>query len=115
LGHVGWGLAQQGRQVGAEIGVAEPVGQQTEHDQGREQGLGSGGVERQGGRALRTDDHRVGEGAEGALTDARVSDETFDVEQTSVGLVADLRQSGQVAQPFAQVEVTAVVDGRLGA
>ena len=40
--------------------------------------------------------------------------ETFDFEKTSVGLKADLPQSGQVTQPLAEVKVTRVVDGRLG-
>ena len=38
--------------------------------------------------------------------------EAFDFEKTSVGLKADLPQSRQVTQPFADVEVTRVVDGR---
>jgi hypothetical protein len=39
----------------------------------------------------------------------------LDVQQTSVGLKADRPQRGQVMQPFADVEVPGVVDGRLGA
>ena len=39
----------------------------------------------------------------------------LDVQQTSVGLKADRPQRGQVMQPFADVEVPGVVEGRLGA
>src|SRR3982074_294326 len=41
--------------------------------------------------------------------------ETFDFEKTSVGLKADLPQSWQVTQPFADVKVAGIVDGRLRA
>src|SRR6516225_4474609 len=41
--------------------------------------------------------------------------ETFDFEKTSVGLKADLPESREVTQPFAEVEVTGVVDGGFGA
>ncbi|MGZ5848678.1 MAG: hypothetical protein ACXWJJ_14520 [Ramlibacter sp.] len=62
-----------------------------------------------------TDQDRVGDGPERAFADTGVGGETFDVEQTPVGLIADLRQGGQVTQPLPDAEVTAVVDGRLGA
>ena len=37
--------------------------------------------------------------------------ESLDVQETSVKLKADLPQRGQVIQPFADIEVTRVVDG----
>ncbi len=37
------------------------------------------------------------------------------MQQTSVGLKAEAAQSGQIRQPFAEVEVTRVVDGGFGA
>ena len=41
--------------------------------------------------------------------------ERLDVQKTSVGLKADLPQSGQVLQPFADMKVTGIVDGGFGA
>ena len=49
------------------------------------------------------------------LSHRAVVAETFDFEKTSVGLKADLPQSWQVTQPFAEVKVAGIVDGRLGA
>jgi len=40
--------------------------------------------------------------------------ESLDVEQTSVGIKADLPQGGKVSQPSSNGEVAGVVDGRLG-
>src|SRR5689334_24213689 len=40
---------------------------------------------------------------------------SLDVEKTSVGLKADLPESGQVLQQFADAEVAGVVDGGFGA
>jgi len=37
------------------------------------------------------------------------------LEKTSVGLKADLPESREVTQPFAEVEVTGVIDGGFGA
>jgi len=39
----------------------------------------------------------------------------LDVEETPVGVEADLPERGQVDQPLADLEVGGVVDGRLGA
>ena len=52
---------------------------------------------------------------ESIFADRAVVAETLDVEQTSVGLEADLPQGGQVLQPLADAEVARVVDGGLGA
>lgn len=41
--------------------------------------------------------------------------EALDFEQTSVGLKADLPEGWQVTQPFAEGEITRVIDGGLGA
>ncbi len=41
--------------------------------------------------------------------------DAFDVQYRRLVLEADLPEGGQVIQPFADVEVTGVVDGRFGA
>ena len=49
------------------------------------------------------------------LTDSAVVADGLDVEQTPVGLEADLPQRRQVVQPLADGEIAWVVDGGLGA
>ena len=51
----------------------------------------------------------------GFFSHGAVVAETFDFEKTSVGVKADLPESRQVTQSFAEVEVTGVVDGGFGA
>src|SRR5262249_58744555 len=57
----------------------------------------------------------VGEGGQGVGAGGGVAGEALDVEEASVGLLADLPQGGQVTQPAFEVEVAGVVDGGLGA
>src|SRR4051812_34107630 len=52
---------------------------------------------------------------ESILSDGTVVRDLLDVEQTSIGSNADLPQSGQVLQAFAEGEITRVVDSRFGA
>ena len=49
------------------------------------------------------------------FADPAIVAESLDVQETSVGLEADLPQSGEIMQPFVDLEVTRVVDGGLGA
>lgn len=57
------------------------------------------------------DDHRFVELGEGVLAQAGMGGCLLDVEKTSVGGKADLPQRGEVHQPSADAEVTAVIDG----
>ena len=52
---------------------------------------------------------------ERVLADGAVVADCLEVQQTSVGLEADLPQSGQVVQPLGDGEVAGVVDDGLGA
>ena len=94
--------------------LAKPSGEQAEHHQGAEQRL----------------DARVGEAQRGtrcpltpgALHARNASSPTaqswlicLDVQQTSVGLKADLPQAGRFCSRLADAEVARVVDGRLRA
>ena len=101
--------------MGAQIAVAEPVGQQAEDDQGGEECLGAARVDRQG-RYPRAGvgDGGAGQGVDGVGADGGVVAETLDGQQPSVGVEADLPQCGQVTQSLADAEVATVVDGCLG-
>ena len=48
----------------------------------------------------------------GSLANEAVVSDSLDVEETSIGLKADLPQRGEVVQSFADSEVTGIVDGR---
>src|SRR5258707_12388551 len=71
--------------------------------------------ETQGAGALTVDHHRFIHPPESVFADRAVVAGALDVQQTSVGLEADLPQGGQILQPLADAEVTRVVDGGLRA
>lgn len=68
----------------------------------------------EGGGSLAVDDGGGGDVVEDGVADGRVVADSLDVEETSVGAVADLPECGQVVEPFPDAEVAGVVDGRLG-
>src|SRR5262249_60416017 len=51
----------------------------------------------------------------GSLANEAVVSDGLDVEETSIGLKADLPQRGKVLESFADPEVTGIVDGRFSA
>jgi hypothetical protein len=104
---------EKASQVLAQVAVGEPVGLDSEEQEGLEQGVSALPTEAQCRGALGLDDHRVVELGEGLLTQSGMRSCPLDVEETSVGGEADLPQGGKVAQPSADAEVTAVIDGGL--
>ena len=58
---------------------------------------------------------RAVDAAKGILGEDAVKAEALDFEQSAVGGKADVAQSGQVMQAFADAEVVGIVDGGLGA
>ena len=52
---------RSGREVGAQVAVGEPVGQEAEHDDGGEQGVDARVAEAQRGDALAVDDDGCGD------------------------------------------------------
>src|SRR6516225_6589851 len=69
----------------------------------------------QGRGALAVDFQGMVQLLQGFFSYGTVVAETFDFEKTSVGLKADLPESREVTQSFAEVEVTGIVDGGFGA
>ena len=106
------GQPEQGRQVHAEVAVAPAVGQQAKHHQHAEERVDDRVGEAQGGGPLTLDGDRSSTG-ERVFADRAIVADPLDVQETSVGLKADLPQGGEVRQPSADVEVVRVVDGRL--
>jgi len=107
--------AEERSEVLAQVAVGEPVGQETKHDERRQQRLDTGVGEAQSGGALTVDDDGRSDSSEGVFAAPGLVADSLDVQETSVGGEADLPQGGQVAQPFADPEVTGVVDGHFGA
>ena len=70
---------------------------------------------RQGRGALAIDADRARHPLEPRSADGAIVTAVLDVQETSIGLKADLPQGRQMLQPFAQGEVTGVVDGGLSA
>ena len=97
-----------------QVAVGETTGCQTEHHEHAEQRLHCGVGESQPTGTLPVDLDRFVDTAERVFADGTVLADPLDVQQTSIGLEADLPQSGQVTQPFADAEVARVVDRRLG-
>src|SRR3972149_118686 len=69
--------------------------------------------EAQGGGPLPLDRDRLGDAGERGFSNRAVVADSLDVQETSVGLKADLPQGGEVRQPLADLEVPRVVDRRL--
>src|SRR5579871_2154041 len=107
-------LSQKRRPVIAQVAVGKTSGQQTKHQQCTQERLHGAVREAQGASPLFIDRYRLIEPAEGVLAQGAILADRLDVQQTSVGLEADLPQGGQVHQPLAQAEVARVVDGSLG-
>ena len=110
----GWervrGQAEQRPQGCPEFTVAPAIRQQAEDHQQTEQGLDDRVGEAQGGGPLPCDGHWLGDVSERRFADRAVVADPLDVQQTSVGLKADLPQGGEVRQPLADLEVVRVVD-----
>ena len=99
----------RGARRSRQVAVGEAGGQQGEGAADGEQGLDAGvGVAQAGDPGAGVGDDRLGEGGQGGEAGGGIVAEAFDVEQTPVGGVADLRQGGQVSQRFADPEVTRV-------
>ena len=58
---------------------------------------------------------RAGDASESIFADHRIVAESLDVQETSVGVVADLPQLRKILQPFSDAKVAGVVDRSLGA
>ena len=115
LADVSWTQAQKWSQLLSKVLVGEVSRVEDEGYQGHQQGLGIRVREAQRRDALALDLGRVLQLLEGALADGAIGRDCLDVEQTSVGLKADLSQQREVLEALADVEVAGVVDGRLGA
>ena len=81
--------------MGSQVSVGEPVGQEAKDDQDAEQRLDAGVAEAQRGGALVIDDDRLADLVEGPLADVTVRADSLDLEQTPVGVKADLRSAGR--------------------
>jgi len=108
-------LAVQSEQTG-QVGVQPCIDESSslslyaEQHQGVEKGLGTHFVEAQRRGTLHTDFDGVGHLIESVFADGAVVRDGLDVEQTSVGLKADLLERGQFAQGLADPEVVRLVD-----
>jgi len=98
----------------AELRRGEPVGQEPEDHQRTEQRLDPRVGEPQGRNPLVGDHLGALDLPQGRFAEGAVVAELLDVEETSVGVEADLPQGGEVLQPFAEGEVPRVVDRGLG-
>lgn len=93
--------SQQRREMATQVASGEAGRLKAEDDQRREECLGPLIGEAQCRGALAVDLTGLGKAGEGRLTEGRIVADSLDVEQTSIGLSADLPQGGQVDQPLA--------------
>jgi hypothetical protein len=97
-GICGWIDTQQLCQKGSHFLIVEPTELETEYDQNTEQGLHALVTEPQCRRSLAIHLDRTDYPIEGIFADRAIVGNLLDVEKTSVGLEADLPESGQVLQ-----------------
>ena len=96
--------------MGSQVSVGEPGGQEAKDDQDAEQRLDARVAEAQRSCALVVDDDGLADLVKGLLADVAVRADSLDVEETLVGLEADLSQRGKVMEASADTEVAGVVD-----
>src|SRR3989304_2166935 len=95
--------------------IGESLRQKPKGDESTEQGLHAWVGETQGCHALTGNPLRLVDLLKGIFSQKAIMADVLDVQKASVGLKADLPQSGQVLQPFADLKVTGIVDGGFGA
>src|SRR5262244_1354856 len=93
-GICGWVEAQQLSQVLSQLPMAKAVEMRAEHDQSGEQRLHAPIVEAQGGSALTVTLNWAHDLLVGSLANEAVVRDGLDVEETSIGLKADLPKRG---------------------
>jgi hypothetical protein len=71
--------------------------------------------ETQGTGPLTVNNHRLIDPAERVCADRAILADSLDVQKTSVGLKANLPQSGEILESLANIEVVGVVDGGVSA
>jgi hypothetical protein len=60
--------------------------------------------------------HRRGlEPVEGVLAEDALLTDAFDFEELAIDLVTKIAQMGEIGDPFVNIEIVRIVDGRLGA
>ena len=97
-----------------QVAGGETTRQETKHQQRAEQRLHRQVGEAQAAGPLTIDLDRFVHTAERVFADGAVLADPLDVQETSIGLEADLPQGREVRQPFADAEVARVVDRGLG-
>src|SRR5205809_1033544 len=98
----------------AEIAIGEACGKEWVQQQRTPQRLNLWIGETECGSPLRRDLNRTVYPLENFLGEQAIMADLFDLEQTAVGLEADLSQRGQVAQTLADIKVASVVDRGFG-
>jgi hypothetical protein len=98
-----------------QVARGEALRQQPKQGESAEQGEDPRIEPSQRRHALPVDHDRPLDACERRVADRAVVAESLDVQQTSVGVKADLPQRGEIAQPPREVEVVGVVDRGLGA
>ena len=92
-----------------------PEAEQPKCDECAEQSLDARVSETQSRDPLTGNRLRLVDLLKGIFAQEAIVAERLDVQEPSIGLKADLPQSGQVSQPFADMKVTGIVDGGFGA
>ena len=109
-GQLIWGKAQEGCQQHPQFVIGEAQRQKPKGDECAEQGLHAWIGETQSGDPLSRNRQRLADLLKSLFSQQAIVADLLDVQKTSVGLKANEPQSGQVFQPFANVEVTGIVD-----
>ena len=113
-GYVVRDFPQQMSPMVSQFAVGKTSGQETKHQKGAEQGLYGCVGEPQSAGSLSINLDRFINPVECVFSKGAILADPLDVQKTSVGLEAEPPQGGQVRQPFADVEVSGVIDRGLG-
>ena len=106
-------FAQQERILFAQVTIGEPLGEKTKEQQRQEQGQHSRVAETHSAGTPPINFRRLDELAKRRLIEGRVVAELLDVQETSVGVKADLPEGRQVVQPATDAKISCVGDSSL--
>lgn len=114
-GELIWGEAQERCEQHPQLVIGETLRQKPKSDEGAEQSMDTRIGEAQSGDPLTRNHLGLVDLMKSFFSQKAIVADVLDAQETSVGLKADLPQSRQILQPFADLEVTRIVDGSFGA
>jgi hypothetical protein len=117
IGHLGAGVRtpEEGFDLRPEVAVAESSGQMGEAGDRLQERHDARVAKAQGRDPLASFDGWGLESVEGILAEDALLADALDFEEFAIDLLPEIAQMGEIGNPFVDVEIVRIVDGRFGA